>query len=145
MQNKLATWSLAEKERKFDRLLRIIVNRSWLQEAARVTLASSGAKTPGIDGIDKQAMECDLQYQLEKIRSELLDGNYQPQPARRVYIPKANGKQRPLGIPTLRDRMCHADGYGTYLGKRLSSPFLWLPPRTQCASCDPYCHVSTSG
>jgi RNA-directed DNA polymerase len=105
MQNKLATWSLADKERKFDRLLRIIVSRSWLQEAARVTLASSGAKTPGIDGIDKQAMACDLQYQLEKIRSELLDGSYQPQPARRVYIPKANGKQRPLGIPTLRDRI----------------------------------------
>jgi RNA-directed DNA polymerase len=105
MQNKLATWSSAEKERKFDRLLRIIANRSWLQEAACVTLASSGAKTPGVDGIDKQAMECDLEYQLDAIRTELLVGNYQPQPARRVYIPKANGKQRPLGIPTLRDRI----------------------------------------
>ncbi len=105
MQNKLATWSSAGKERKFDRLLRIIVNRSWLLEAARVTLASSGAKTPGIDGIDKQAMECDLEYQLDAIRTELLAGSYQPQPARRIYIPKANGKQRPLGIPTLRDRI----------------------------------------
>jgi group II intron reverse transcriptase/maturase len=104
MQSKLATWSSADKERKFDRLLRMIANRSWLQEAARVTLASSGAKTPGIDGMDKQAMERDLQYQLDTIRAELLVGGYQPQPARRVYIPKANGKQRPLGIPTLRDR-----------------------------------------
>ena len=105
MQNKLATWSLADNERKFDRLLRMIANRSWLQEAARRTLASSGAKTPGIDGIDKQAMGRDLQIQLDMIRSELLAGGYQPQPARRVYIPKANGKQRPLGIPTLRDRI----------------------------------------
>ena len=105
MQNKLATWSLADKERRFDRLLRMIANRSWLQEAARVTLASSGARTAGIDGIDKQAMERDLPYQLEAIRSELLAGEYQPQPARRVYIPKAKGKQRPLGIPTLRDRI----------------------------------------
>jgi retron-type reverse transcriptase len=105
MQSKLATWSSADKERKFDRLLRMIANRSWLQEAARVTLASSGAKTPGIDGMDKQAMERDLQYQLDTIRAELLVGGYQPQPARRVYIPKANGKQRPLGIPTLRDRI----------------------------------------
>ncbi len=105
MQSKLATWSSGDKERKFDRLLRVIANRSWLHEAARVTLASRGAKTPGIDGIDKQAIERDLQYQLDMIRSELLAGNYRPQPARRVYIPKANGKQRPLGIPTLRDRI----------------------------------------
>lgn len=105
MQSKLATWSSADQERKFDRLLRMIANRSWLQEAARVTLASSGSKTPGIDGMDKQAMECDLQHQLDTIRSELLAGSFQPQPARRVYIPKADGKQRPLGIPTLRDRI----------------------------------------
>ncbi len=105
MQNKLATWSSADKERKFDRLLRMIANRSWLQEAARVTLTSKGAKTPGIDGIDKQAMEHNLQHQLDTIRAELLAGSYQPQPAKRVYIPKANGKLRPLGIPTLRDRI----------------------------------------
>ena len=105
MQSKLATWSSEDKGRKFDRLLRMIADRSWLQEAARVVLASRGAKTPGIDGMDKQAMECELPQQLERIRSELLEGNYRPQPARRVYIPKANGKQRPLGIPTLCDRI----------------------------------------
>lgn len=105
MQSKLAIWSSADKERKLDRLLRMIADRSWLQEAARVTLASKGARTPGIDGIDKQAMEQDIQNQLDMIRAELLSGGYQPQPARRVYIPKANGKQRPLGIPTLRDRI----------------------------------------
>ena len=60
MQNKLAIWSSEDKERKFDRLTRMIADRSWLQEAARVTLASSGAKTPGVDGIDKQAMEHNL-------------------------------------------------------------------------------------
>ena len=91
MQNKLATWSLADKERKFDRLLRIIANESWLLEAARITLASRGAKTPGIDGIDKQALEGNLKSQLEVIRSELLAGSYQPKAARRVYIPKADG------------------------------------------------------
>jgi group II intron reverse transcriptase/maturase len=105
MQSKLATWSSEDKERRFDRLLRVIVDRSWLQEAARITLASRGARTPGIDGVDKQRMERELPECLERLRSELLDGSYQPQPARRVYIPKTDGKQRPLGIPTLRDRI----------------------------------------
>lgn len=105
MQSKLATWASEDGERRFDRLLRLIADGSWLQEAARIMLSSKGASTPGIDGIDKQAMVDSLQDQLENIRSELLDGSYQPQPARRVYIPKAGGKQRPLGIPTLRDRI----------------------------------------
>lgn len=105
MQHKLATWSTADSECKFDRLLRTIADRSWLAEAARITLASKGARTPGIDGVDKQAMEAGLPSELERIRAELLVGDYQPLPARRVYIPKANGKQRPLGIPSLRDRI----------------------------------------
>ncbi len=105
MQSKLGKWSSEYRERRFDRLLRVIADRSWLQEAARITLASRGARTPGVDGVDKQRMERDLQEYIEQIRSELLDGNYQPQPTRRVYIPKANGKQRPLGIPTLCDRI----------------------------------------
>jgi len=99
MQNKLATWSSTDKERKFDRLLRIIVDRAWLQEAACLTLASQGAKTAGIDGIDKTKLEPTLQAELERVRAALLAGTYQPLPAKRVYIPKANGKQRPLGIP----------------------------------------------
>lgn len=105
MQNKLATWSTENKERKFDRLLRIIADRSWLKEAARITMSSSGARTPGIDGIDKRKMEGQLNHELERIRQELLTGTYCPLPARRVYIPKANGKLRPLGIPCLRDRI----------------------------------------
>ena len=105
MQRKLAMWSTADRERKFDRLLRIVADRSWMAEAARITLASSGARTPGIDGVDKQMIEADLPGELERIRAELLAGNYRPLAAKRVYIPKANGKQRPLGIPSLRDRI----------------------------------------
>lgn len=105
MQSKLATWSTGSKERKFDRLLRLIADRSWLSEAARITLASSGARTPGVDGIDKQTMERNLHQELITIRDELLTGTYSPLPARRVYIPKKNGKLRPLGIPSLRDRI----------------------------------------
>lgn len=96
---------MENKERRFDRLLRLIADRSWLNEAARITLSSSGARTSGVDGVDKQMMEKILQQELETIRRELLAGDYTPLPARRVYIPKKNGKLRPLGIPSLRDRI----------------------------------------
>lgn len=105
MQNKLAIWSTEDKERKFDRLLRLIADKDWLSEAVRITLASSGARTPGVDGVDKRMLEMNLQHELATIREELLAGSYSPLPARRVYIPKANGTLRPLGIPSLRDRI----------------------------------------
>ena len=105
MQRKLATWSATDQERKFDRLLRLIAHPVWLAEAARVTLASLGAKSPGIDGMDKSRLEPLLAQELERLRAELLAGAYHPAPARRVLIPKATGKPRPLGIPTLRDRI----------------------------------------
>lgn len=105
MQCKLATWSTADGQRRFDRLLRLMADRTWLAEAARVTLASPGAHTPGIDGIDKSTLAPVLDEELTRLRAELLSGDYRPSPARRVTIPKANGKLRPLGIPTLRDRV----------------------------------------
>jgi group II intron reverse transcriptase/maturase len=105
MQSKLAKWSTENKERRFDRLLRLIAESAWLAEAARITLASRGASTPGVDGVDKAMMKGTLHHDLATMRAELLAGCYTPQPARRVYIPKANGKLRPLGIPSLRDRV----------------------------------------
>ncbi len=105
MQHKLATWAKDDQTRRFDRLLRLIANRDWLGEAARIVLASRGARTPGIDGMDKRHMQPILDEHLEQLRVDLLLGSYQPKPVKRIYIPKANGKLRPLGIPTLTDRI----------------------------------------
>lgn len=105
MQHKFATWAKEDQTKRFDRLLRLIAKREWLAEAARITLASSGAKTPGIDGVDKQRMQRNLDNYLDKLQASLLEGTYRPQPVKRIYIPKANGKLRPLGIPTLIDRI----------------------------------------
>lgn len=105
MQHKLAIWAKNDQSKRFDRLLRLITERSWLTEAARIVLASKGAKTPGIDGLDKYDMERDLDIRLEALRIELRNGTYRPQPVKRIYIPKPNGKLRPLGIPTLTDRI----------------------------------------
>ena len=105
MQHKLATWAEADPTRRFDRMLRLITNEVWLTEAARITLASPGARTPGLDGMDKRRLEPVLGDHLRWLQAALLDGAYRPTPVRRVYIPKANGKVRPLGIPTLTDRI----------------------------------------
>ena len=105
LQRKLAIWTASDKTRRVNRLLRLISHPLWLGQAAKVTLSSKGAKTPGVDGLTKIHVQANLTGYLDEIRNDLLSGRYQPMPARRIYIPKANGKQRPLGIPTLRDRI----------------------------------------
>jgi RNA-directed DNA polymerase len=64
----------------------------------RVT-ENQGKKTPGVDGKIWSTPEAKL-----KAIESLQRRGYQPLPLRRVYIPKANGKLRPLGIPTMKDR-----------------------------------------
>ncbi|EBX2707399.1 TPA: reverse transcriptase [Salmonella enterica] len=105
MQRKLATWAATAPSRRIERLLRLITQPEWLAEAARITLSSKGAQTPGVDGMNKAKLQAGLSAELQRLSEELLSGRYQPLPARRVYIPKSNGKLRPLGIPTIKDRV----------------------------------------
>ncbi len=65
-------------------------------------------KNKGSAGIDKMTtLELDRYFALhrEEVKTQIREGNYKPRPVRRVYIPKANGKRRPLGIPTVVDRV----------------------------------------
>jgi len=70
----------------------------------RVTQENQGKDTAGVDGV-----VCDTpEARLELLRDGLRLKGYRPLPVRRVYIPKDNGKQRPLGIPTVKDRVMQA-------------------------------------
>ena len=77
-----------------------------LEEALRHIIANNGA--PGVDGISvsqfKDSAELREKF-LSDLQAELKAKTYQPSPVRRVLIPKANGKTRPLGIPTVKDRV----------------------------------------
>ena len=60
--------------------------------------------SPGIDGMTVEALSAHLRVHWPRLREELLAGRYQPQPVKRVAIPKPGGGERELGIPTVLDR-----------------------------------------
>src|SRR5271165_2977609 len=60
---------------------------------------------PGVDGVTWQDYEADLELRLEDLHGRVHRGAYRPQPSRRTYIPKADGKQRPLAIAALEDKI----------------------------------------
>jgi len=84
-------------------LLELALTRENLQAAWKRVKTNKGAA--GVDGLDIERTACMLQTSWPQIRQELLAGRYRPQPVRRVMIPKPDGSQRELGIPTVLDRL----------------------------------------
>jgi RNA-directed DNA polymerase len=83
--------------------MEVVVERENLKEALAQVKRNKGAA--GIDGMSVDALPAYLTEHWPTIRAQLLDGTYQPQPVRRVEIPKASGGVRLLGIPTVLDRL----------------------------------------
>ena len=74
--------------------------------AAYATLQNRGSDTAGIDGMTKSNFQGNFDGYINELKESLKTKNFEPMPVRRVYIPKANSKKkRPLGIPTLFDRI----------------------------------------
>ncbi len=87
---------------RFERLYRNLFNEEMFYIAYQNIYAKPGNMTEGSDGktIDEMSLS-----RIEKLISALKDETYQPNPARRTYIPKKNGKKRPLGIPSFDDKL----------------------------------------
>ena len=98
--------ALAERARRIRneplKTLMHLVDREWLQEAWKRLRKGSAA---GIDHVTTAAYEQALDTNLEQLLSKLQHNQYRATPVRRVYIPKSDGRLRPLGLPTVEDKL----------------------------------------
>jgi RNA-directed DNA polymerase len=104
LQRKLYCKAKAEPAFRFYVLYDKICREDILRHAYALARMNAGA--PGVDGMTfAQIKEQGLEAWLAWLREELVSKTYRPDPVRRVYIPKPGGGERPLGIPTIRDRV----------------------------------------
>ena len=110
MQTKLHGWAATDRGRRFDDLYNLVCDPAFLTIAWERVAQNKGARTPGVDratvawitsGIGVEAF-------LRDLRDQLRSRTFQPVPVRQVMIPKASGKLRKLGIPTVADRVVQA-------------------------------------
>ena len=104
LQRNLYLAAKKDKQRRFhalyDRIFRLdILWRAWKE--VRENMGSAGIDNITFEMVEEYGVE---EYLLD-IQEDLQNKKYRPKPVKRVYIPKPDGKQRPLGIPTIRDRI----------------------------------------
>ena len=111
IQTKLHCWAAAEADRRFDDLFNLVADPAFLVVAWNRVRRNKGARTAGIDAATAASMESrqhGVTGFLTDLRLQVKDRRFTPVPVRTVQIPKANGKVRRLGIPTVTDRVVQA-------------------------------------
>jgi retron-type reverse transcriptase len=107
-----------------------LIDHEWMLEAYRLT-RKDGA--PGVDGMMAMDYEANLEANLYDLQARIKSGRYIAPPVRRHYIPKADGTERPLGIPTLEDKVAQRAillAAGADLRDGLLTVLVWLPTGT---------------
>ncbi len=110
MQTKLHCWAAADRGRRFDDLYNLVCDPAFLTIAWERVAGNKGARTPGVDRATVAQITSGIGVEafLQQVRDELTSRVFQPMPVRQVMIPKASGKLRKLGIPTVADRVAQA-------------------------------------
>ncbi|HZO67824.1 MAG TPA: reverse transcriptase N-terminal domain-containing protein, partial [Kribbellaceae bacterium] len=101
LQGRIYRAAAAGNGQQVKNLQKLLVRSTSAKRLAvrRVAQQNAGRNTPGIDGVVCRTPESRM-----RLATDLSLKDYHPQPVRRVYIPKTDGRRRPLGIPTIRDR-----------------------------------------
>jgi hypothetical protein len=99
MQKKLSQWATENPTEQRRELYNLLCNEVWLRVAHHSVNSNQGRETAGIDGQTMSNFNGDLDGNIKRLSEALKAKTFEPAPVRRVYIPKANGKKRPLGIP----------------------------------------------
>ena len=108
MQMKLHQWAKADPGRRFDDVFNLVYDPSFLVVAWNRVRGNKGARTAGIDGVAPRSIVFGAEELLTGLRDDLKARRFVPQRVREKTIPKANGKVRALGIPTVADRVVQA-------------------------------------
>ncbi len=101
MQTKLHQWATADPGRRFDDLYNLVYDPAFLVVAWNRVRGNKGARSAGIDGVTPRSITLVGRF-LTGLRDDLKARRFQPIPVREKAIPKASGKVRRLGIPTVR-------------------------------------------
>ncbi|MEU4409215.1 hypothetical protein AB0F88_32300 [Streptosporangium sp. NPDC023963] len=110
MQIKLHRWAVEDLDRRFGDLFNLVYDPAFLMHAWERVSTNAEGRTPGVDRVTTFQVETRIGVEafLAQIRTSLKSGEFEPAEVRQVMIPKAGGKLRKLGIPTIADRVVQA-------------------------------------